>query len=246
MNRSEPSGRPFVLVHGMFHGGWCWTFVAERLRALGHRVTTPTQTGLGERAHLMSGDITLGTFVTDVESHVVAEDLTDVVLVGHSFGGAAVTGVVDRIPDRIAHVVYLDALVPESGRSVFDTMDPAIVAGRRAKAVDHGSGPVWEPFDVTAFGIPADHPRAGWVRRRLTPHPVATYETAIELANPVGNGLPATYVCTTEPLYTPLAPSRAWVREHRPQWRWVELATGHDSMILEPELVATTLHAVAS
>src|SRR5579875_3323603 len=99
--------RTFVLVHGAWHGGWCWSRVAAILRGRGHRVFTPTQTGLGERAHLLSRDITFDTFVQDVVGVFEAEELEDVVLVGHSFGGSSISGVVDRMPERVRRLVYL-------------------------------------------------------------------------------------------------------------------------------------------
>ena len=105
----------YVLVHGAYGGGWLWRDVAAGLRARGHGAWTPTLTGLGERAHLLSGQITVETHILDVVGLITAEELGDVILVGHSYGGMVVTGVVDRMPDRIRHVVYLDALVPEDG-----------------------------------------------------------------------------------------------------------------------------------
>src|SRR3546814_17646889 len=98
---SQTRKSPFVLVHGAFHGGWCWKPIADQLRSAGHDVYTPTQTGLGERKHLMSADISMETFVLDVLNVILSEDLTDVILVGHSYGGRSISGVVDRAPERI-------------------------------------------------------------------------------------------------------------------------------------------------
>ncbi|WP_292548201.1 alpha/beta fold hydrolase [Mesorhizobium sp.] len=99
--------KTYVLVHGAWHGGWCWRDVAANLRKMGCHVTTPTQTGVGERAHLLCKDITPDTFVTDIVNHIVTEELSDVILVGHSLGGISITGAADRIPDHISHLVYL-------------------------------------------------------------------------------------------------------------------------------------------
>jgi len=118
--------RTYVLVHGAWHGGWCWRDVAALLRAQGHRVTTPTLTGLGERRHLMSRDITLDTFVADILNHIEAEELDDIILVGHSHAGIAISGVADRIPERIRHLVYLDAVILESGVTAFDMLPPEV------------------------------------------------------------------------------------------------------------------------
>ena len=97
--------KTFVLLHGAWHGGWCWRFVADILRARGHLVTTPTQTGLGERRHLISDRITLQTFIDDLVNHMLAEDLSDAIVVGHSFGGNALSGAAEAIPERIRELV---------------------------------------------------------------------------------------------------------------------------------------------
>ena len=123
----------FVLLHGAWHGGWCWERVASILRARGHRVTMPTQTGLGERAHLMSPDIDLEVFTDDLVNHLIWEDLDQIVLVGHSFGGNATSGAASQVPDRIQRLVYLDALVPISGRSPFEDFPPGVVAERPSR-----------------------------------------------------------------------------------------------------------------
>ena len=131
MPAAQTSARTFVLVHGAWHGGWCWSRVADRLRAAGHQVFTPTQTGLGERKHLLSKDITLDTFRTDIVNVIEAEELSKIVLVGHSFGGLAISGVADVMPERIRHLVYLDLLVVEGGKSPFDSLPADVVAARR-------------------------------------------------------------------------------------------------------------------
>src|SRR5215831_18303016 len=102
---AQSTRKTYVLVHGAWHGGWCWKEVAEGLRGMGHRVSTPTQTGLGERKHLLSKDITLDTFAVDIVNHIEAEELNDVILVGHSFGGTSITSTTDKIPNRIRHLV---------------------------------------------------------------------------------------------------------------------------------------------
>ena len=137
--KAQSAAQTFVLVHGAWHGGWCWSRVADRLRAAGHQVFTPTQTGLGERKHLLSKDITLDTFTKDIVNVIEAEELSNIVLVGHSFGGLAITGTADAMPERIRHLVYLDSLMVEGGKSPFDSLPPDVVAARR-KAADETSG----------------------------------------------------------------------------------------------------------
>src|ERR1700678_102881 len=124
--KAATTAQTFVLVHGAWHGGWCWSRVADRLRAAGHRVFTPTQTGLGERKHLLSKDITLDTFTTDIVNVIEAEELSDIILVGHSFGGNAISGVADVMPERIRHLVYLDSLVVEGDKSPFDGLSAEV------------------------------------------------------------------------------------------------------------------------
>ena len=136
--------RAFVLVHGAWHGGWCWARTAERMRSAGVRVFTPTQTGMGERKHLLSKDITLDSFTQDIINVIEAEELSDVTLVGHSFGGQIITLVADRIPERLRRVVYLDGGWPDNGKSVFDGQPPD--DARRFRPADFswvGSCPGW-------------------------------------------------------------------------------------------------------
>jgi pimeloyl-ACP methyl ester carboxylesterase len=237
------AGKTFVLLHGAFHGAWCWRDVAALLRAAGHRVSTPTQTGLGECRHLISAQITLDTFVADVVEHIEAEELEDIILVGHSFGGLGISGAADRIPARIRHLVYLDSMVLEGGQSPFARLPADVVAARRRLIAEQGGGIALPPPPVSGFGIPEDHPLAPWVRRRLTPHPAGTYDSQLVLRHPVGNGVPRTYVACTNPWYGPLEWARDWVRA-QPGWTWREIATGHDAMVTAPGELAGMLAAI--
>lgn len=160
---AQASGKTYVLVHGAWHGGWCWKEVADALRGMGHRVTTPTQTGLGERRHLLNRDITLDTFVADVVNHIEAEELNDVILVGHSFGGTSISGAADKLPNRIRHLVYLDSVILENGKSVFSALPPDVVAARKKMVAEQGQGMFIPAPPPTAFGIPAEHASAEWV-----------------------------------------------------------------------------------
>ena len=238
-----PTGKTYVLLHGAWHGGWCWRAVADRLRAEGHRVFTPTQTGLGERKHLLSRDVTLDTFVADLANLLEAEELTEAILVGHSFGGLAVSGVADRMPERVRHLVYLDSLMLEGGQSPFGVLPAEVVETRRKQAAEQGGGLAIPAPAPAAFGIPDDHPGAEWVRRRLTPHPLGTYESTLRLENPVGNDRPRTYIVCTSPIYAPLEASRQWVRRQQ-GWGWQEIATGHDAMVTAPDELARMLAAI--
>jgi pimeloyl-ACP methyl ester carboxylesterase len=243
MAASEPRGKTHVLVHGAWHGAWCWQEVARALRSLGHHVTTPTQTGVGERKHLMSKDITLDTFVADIVDHIETEGLRDVILVGHSLGGASITGAADRIPDRIRHLVYLDGAIIESGQSVFSTQPPDIVAARREQVRTEGEGIFLPCPPPSAFGIPDRHPLTDWVKRHLTPQPAGTFESTLRLDHPVGNGRPRTYITCTNPPHPPAEGAREWAKKQS-GWNWQELATGHDAMILAPAEVVRLLDAI--
>lgn len=228
---------PFVLLHGAFHGGWCWARVAPLLRAAGHVVFMPTQTGLGERAHLLHKAITLSTFVADVVAVLEAEELTEVVLVGHSFGGTVISGVAELVPERLRHLVYLDATVPVSGRTPLDLGTAASTEERRRLGAESGGVSVAAP-DPGVFGVPPG-PDAEWVGRRLTPQPFGAFDSALVLQEPPGNGVPCTYVACTDPVYEGLG----WARERARVLGWPmrTLATGHDAMVTAPRDTADLL-----
>jgi pimeloyl-ACP methyl ester carboxylesterase len=236
--------RSFVLLHGAFHGSWCWAPVAEILRGAGHYVCAPTQTGLGERKHLMSREITLDVFADDLLNHIEAEELTNVVLVGHSFGGFAISAAADRMPERIRHLVYLDARIPENGRTAFDVQPPDITAERLRLAEEFSQGLSVPPPPPEVFGVPPDHLLYDWVVRRLTPHPLSSFISPFRVRNPIGNGLPATYVVCTDPVYPSLETSRQ-AAQARTDWGWKELATGHDAMVTAPGPTADLLMEIA-
>lgn len=230
----------FVLLHGAWHGGWCWSRVADTLRARGHRVTTPTQTGLGERSHLLSRDITLTTFGEDLRLHMEFEDVTDAVVVGHSFGGSALSYVAERLADRITRLVYFDATVVLGGETAFTNMPADVVALRRQLAADSSAGLSLPVPPASAMGI-TDKADAAWVERMMTPHPLRTFETPLEISGPPGAGLPASYIVCRDPIYAPLAPARD--RARALGWAMPEIATGHDAMVTAPKALADLLEA---
>ncbi len=201
------SSKTYVLVHGAYGGGWIWHDVAAALRGQGHRVFTPTQTGLGERSHLLSRQITVDTHIEDVASLIAFEDLRDIVLVGHSYGGMAVTGVADRLTDRIRHIVYLDALIPETGDTAFAILPAGMADARRKAVLEQGAGVALPVPGPEAFPIPAG-PAKDWFHQRLRPHPIGTYESPVRLTKPAGAGLPVTYVAYTNPALAAIEPSR--------------------------------------
>jgi pimeloyl-ACP methyl ester carboxylesterase len=237
------SPKTFVLAHGSWHGGWCWKRVADRLCGNGHAVYAPSYTGMGDRTHLLSKEITIDTFVEDLVQIIDSNELTQVILVGHSFGGVPISGVADRIPDRIARLVYLDSVVLESGKNAFSVYPPA-EAEARIKAAEQATNGLAVPVPqqlpaVWGLGKEGD-PDYDWVRRRLSPHPLRSFTTALTLRAPAGNGLPRTYVHCTQPSHPVLEDSRRLVRSS-PGWQWVDVAAPHDAMITHPDEVVGLL-----
>lgn len=230
--------KTFVLLHGAWHGGWCWERVSAPLRARGHRVTTPTQTGLGERKHLISDKLTLETFTEDLVNHLLFEGLNDVILVGHSFGGNALSGAAERIPERISELIYLDSTIVRGGARLVDQMSPGKLK-ERVKAFQASPGGISiDPPPSEVFGVlrPADQ---AWVEARLTPHPISTMLSPVPIEGPPGNGLPARYIACTDPLYHPRERVKDWAGDLG--WPVDEIATGHDAMVTAPDALVALL-----
>jgi pimeloyl-ACP methyl ester carboxylesterase len=234
-----PSTYTFVLVHGAWHGAWCWRRVIANLRSAGHVVFAPTLTGFGERVHLTRSDLTIEDFATDIVNVIAAEELNDVILVGHSFGGNPVSAVADRLPERLKHLVYIDTLVLKDGESGFSVLDPAIVALRIESAEKTSGGITIPPPSPEAFGV-TDPSDAEWLRRQLTPLPLNCYREPIHLKHPLGNGVRKTYIACTNPIYRLGVPTHEWIKSQA-DWRYLELSTGHDAMVTNPQGLAEML-----
>ncbi len=174
---------------------------------------------------------------------IEAEELKDVILVGHSYGGMVVTGVADRMPDCIQHIVYLDALVPEDGDTAFAILPPGLADSRRTAAREQGRGIALPVPGPDAFPIP-DGPAKDWFMRRLCPHPVAAYDSPVRLNKPAGAGRPVTYVSYTDPPLTSIEPSRQRARA-KAGWRYLELAVPHDVEVPMPEKVVELLAGIS-
>lgn len=182
---SQEAAKPvIVFVHGTWAGGWQFKKVQPLLEARGFEVWRPTLTGVGERSHLAHRDIGLETHIEDIVNFIRFEKLTDVILVGHSYGGMVVAGVADRVPDRIKHIVYLDAIVPGDGDSVLGLF------GSRVEQQ-------FERFVKDGFIIPP-WVKAGAPWPHDMPHPIKTYTDKIALKNPAAKGIPTTYILTVE------------------------------------------------
>jgi len=230
----------FVLVHGAWHGGWKWRFVAPILRRAGHEVFTPTLTGLGERAHLARPGIDLDLHVQDVVAVLEMEDLRDVVLLGHSYGGMVVTGVADRAPERIRRLIYLDAFVPENGKCLLDYVEHAVperAAAFRKEGEQHGSV---APPPLSLWGIVKPE-HIAFAKPRENRHPFLCFTQPIRLRNPEALArLPKTFIQCSSPATGTFDQFAARYRGD-PAWRFHELKTGHDAMILVPEALAAIL-----
>jgi len=221
----------FVLVHGAWHGGWCWRKVAPIVRRAGHDIFTPTMTGLGERVHLRGPEVGLDTHVQDIINVLEYEDLDHVVLVGHSYGGMVATGVAGRVPHRLAHVVYLDAHVPADGQSVIDLLGFTRPGYETEQWVDPPG----------TFGV-KDEADLAWVKANMTPHPTRSMRQKVSLPTPLED-LPIlrTYVLAE------LEPLGAWFADNAakyeadPRWRFVRMQAVHDMMVTEPEQTAAIL-----
>ncbi len=239
----------FVLVHGAWHGGWCYKRVAAHLRAAGHEVYTPTLTGLGERAHLMSRAVNLDTHIRDIVGVFRWEELTDVVLCGHSYGGMVITGVADKVPEKIRSLVYLDAFVPNSGESLFDLVTPETRAAFREDAQQNGEGYLMTPIPAAVFNVnPKD---AGWVDRMCVKHPLACFEQKISLSGGLARINKRTYILApgwAPPAamggQSPFVPLAEGLRQD-PAWRVHSMPCGHDAMVDMPKELAELLVAAS-
>jgi pimeloyl-ACP methyl ester carboxylesterase len=225
----------FVFVPGAWLGGWCWRDVATDLQARGHRVICTTLTGLGERAHLVSPDVGLDTHVGDVVGVLHFQDLSEIALVGHSYGGTVITAVAERVPGRIRCMVYLDASVPQDGESNNDVIGQELAAQIRSTAQ---AGREWlvAPISVATWGLP--DALLPWVEARLTPHPLRTLDEPVRLRSSAAAMLPRVFIrsSTQSALY-----GRLMERGRNAGWYCRDLTGGHYPMLTQPLALASSL-----
>jgi thioesterase domain-containing protein len=230
-----------VLIHGAWHGAWCWRRVLPGLRAAGHGAHAVTLTGVGERAHLLRPDLRLRDHIADVLGLIDAEELgDDLVLVGHSYGGLVMTGVADALLARglkPRHLVYVDAVTPHPGESWSSQHAPETVRARLEAAAQRPDGAM-PPPDAAVFGL--DGADRDWVNRRQTPQPAGVYQDRLDFDAARIATLPRTFIDCTAPALPTIAVMRERVRRE-PGWQVVELATGHDPMISAPEALVKLL-----
>lgn len=225
-----------VICHGAWDGGWYWKETRSHLIKWGHEVFTPTLTGLGEREHLAHPEINVDTHIQDIVNVIRYEDLDNVLLVGHSYGGVVITGVAERVPERISNMIYVDALVPNDGDSVAALFgDAPVVAELTQLANEFGEGwkipfPFEEPYDP-----------------REVSHPIQTFLQEIEVKNPAAKTIPRTFIACTErgddPTFDPVETSARLARSKG--WNYYELATGHNPNETMPLETAELLDDIA-
>ncbi|WP_051664226.1 alpha/beta fold hydrolase [Dyadobacter crusticola] len=223
--------RTFLLVHGAWSGGWDYAAVDSSLRAKGDIVYRPTLTGLGERVHLSNANINLATFVTDIVNVIRYENLHDVILVGHSFGGMVISGVAEIVPERISQLIYLDAMVPDDGQSAKDVCGPLWDSMMVPFVKD---SLVLYPFGQASAQVPGD-----------VPQPLKTYTEPVRITNPLAAKIPAAFIVMTKngkssELNDPMGLNKARKRG----WKIFKLEGGHYAMREQPENLVRKLHEV--
>lgn len=222
----------FVLVHGAWHGGWCWKRVAALLREAGHEVFTPTLTGLGERAHLLHEGIDLDTHIQDVLGVLQWEELSDLVLCGHSYGGMVITGVADKVPERIRSLVYLDAFVPADGQCLLDLVPAERAASFRADARTRGAGFRIAPIPAAVFAVNTQD--RAWIDHHCVEQPLKTFEQKLRLTGAWTKIPKRVYVYAAD--WSPSAFTQFYERmQQDPTWHTVSVPCGHDVMVDMPQ-----------
>lgn len=231
------SAKTFLVCHGAWSAGWAWKKVHPLMRAAGHRLITPSYTGLGERVHLANPSIDLETHIEDMLNVIKYEDLRDIVLIGHSYGGMVATGVADRDRDRVAQLIYVDAFVPDDGQSLFDLNTVAV-----QKLADSGDG--WR---VPPNPTPPDTAEAdlAWLNARRVDMPIKCFETRLKLQG--GRlTLPRSYIYATR--FPPADTFGPFARKTKsdPAWRYFEIDASHSPNVTAPEALMALLDKIVA
>ncbi len=231
----------FVLVHGAWHGSWCWKRVRHALQKMGHEVFTPTLTGVGERSHLLSREVNLETHIHDVLNLLKWEDLNGVILCGHSYGGAVISGVADRVPERVSALIYLDAFVLENGQSLHSVLP----AEQRVMQLDgvEKFGDGWKVPPIPAEVFHVNNADAAWVNQQCTMQPLATFQQLLSLTGKIDQVKNVTFIQAAGFGGGPFAPfyEKATARG----WKTHRVDCGHDVMLDLPEELTALLLAAA-
>ena len=233
------NGVTYLVAHGAWSAGWAWKKMHPLLTAAGHRLVTPTYTGLGERTHLADPSNGLETHIQDILGVIQYEDLRNVVLIGHSYGGMVATGVADRAPDRISQLIYLDAFVPRDGQSLFDLVPPE---GREAmrRSVTEGDGWRVRPNPTPPDTSDAD---IAWIADRRVAQSIKCFETPVRLVNGETK-LPRIYIYCTRIAPADTFGPFAGRAKTEPGWRYHEIDASHSPHITAPEALAALLETI--
>jgi pimeloyl-ACP methyl ester carboxylesterase len=232
--------KTFVLVHGAWHGAWCWRRVSDLLEQKGHKVFVPTMTGLADKSHLLDARVNLTTHITDVVNLIKWEDLKDFVLVGHSYAGYIISGVAEQLQGSIGALVFLDAFVPENGDSL---------AAGASKPVKDALAVAKEKKEIALKPVPAKVFRVNekdqaWVDAKCTPHPIASMEEAIKLTGARETIASKTYIRAKGYPSIPFDAALEKVKA-RAGWKTFEMSAGHDAMVDQPKELTDILLQVA-
>ena len=232
--------KTFLLIHGAWHGGWCWRRVSDLLEKRGHKVFAPTLTGLGERSHLLNDKVNLSTHIADIANVIKWEGLKDFVLVGHSYGGYVITGVAERVPEAIASIVFLDAFMPENGDSLAETGSERVREGLTAarQRGDLGMAPV----PAAAFRV--NEKDRAWVDALCTPHPIGTFTEKL-VHNGARERIARKAYIRAAGYSQPTFDKALATKKADPSWRTYEVPCGHDVMVDMPDRLVEILLEVA-
>jgi pimeloyl-ACP methyl ester carboxylesterase len=231
----------YVLVHGAWRGSWIWKRVRRLIQARGHEVFTPTLTGVADRSHLSSPNVNLDTHINDVANLIRWEELSDVILCGHSYGGCVVSGVADRVPEQIGALVYLDAFVLENGQCLNDMIPPEVRRKRLALVNEVGEGWKLPPIPAEEFNVnPRDR---DWVNRQGTMQSMATFEQPLHLTGAINQIKNVTYILASGWSPSPFPQFHEKAKAKR--WKTITIECGHDVMLDRPEELAELLLAVS-
>lgn len=231
----------FVLVHGAWHGGWCWQRVVPLLQAAGHNVFAPTLAGLGDRADLAKPETDLSIHVKDVLAAIEAEGLNDAVLVGHGYGGMVISQVAEHVPKRIDNLVYVDGIVPYGGDSVFDLIPTVRRRELQEQARERGDGwrIPWPPLSPADIGDPAD---LEWVKSKLCAQPFKTFDERLPVQNIAAIHITRSFIHCNAPAMDLFG--RFAERARAEAWRYREIAASHEAMVTAPWILADALIGV--
>jgi pimeloyl-ACP methyl ester carboxylesterase len=227
----------YVLVHGAWRGSWIWKRVRRLLQAQGHEVFTPTLTGVADRSHLSSPSVNLDTHITDVVNLIRWEELSDVILCGHSYGGCVVSGVADRVPDQIGALIYLDAFVLEDGQCLNDMIPQDVRGERIARAKEVGEGWKLPPISAEEFNVNSKD--RDWVNRQSTMQSLACFEQPLSLTGALNQIKNVTYILASN--WSPSPFPQFYEKAKTRGWKTSTLECGHDVMLERPEELAEQL-----